>query len=135
MSRAPLVLAAIVIAAGCSETDTEYRGGEVAPDQELEGSGVEVTVEPVDFDTLTWFTEGRTVEFQGRTYIVAGNPVYDPAVERVGEFEGTPLYAEPGVASPPQRLYIPLENDYWQMLEAGAAGPGPGSEDTLTRLR
>lgn len=40
-------------------------------------------------------------------------------VTHAGEFEGTPLYAEVGVAAPFSKLFIPLEDDYWQMLTPG----------------
>jgi hypothetical protein len=73
---------------------------------------------PVDLDTLTWVTEGRVVEHEGSRWTVVGPPVFEPmALEHVGEFEGTPLYAERGTVSPPQRLYIPTGAGYWQMLE------------------
>jgi hypothetical protein len=82
----------------------------------------EPPVEPVDVDTLAWFGEGRTVEHAGYRWVIVGPPVYEPlALTRVGEFEGTPLYAERSVASPQRRLYIPVGGGYWQMLERGEA--------------
>jgi hypothetical protein len=96
-------------------------------------------VVPVEMDTLTWFREGHTVEHAGLRWVMVGPPVYEPlALTRVGDFQGTPLYAERGVASPPRRIYIPVGGGYWQMLEQGQAvapadtatdmGPVPGPE-------
>lgn len=94
------------------------------PDQEARPG--EPAAEPVDVDTLAWFGEGRTVEYQGYRWVIVGPPVYDPlALERVGDFEGTPLYGEQGVATPHRRLYIPVGGGYWQMLER-VDTPGPG---------
>lgn len=80
--------------------------------------GDEPPVEAVSLDTLSWAVEGRTVEHEGGRYAMVGPPVFEPvALTRVGEFEGTPLYAERAVASPPRRLFIPVGGGYWQMLE------------------
>lgn len=49
-------------------------------------------------------------------------PVIDPVVERVGQFEGTPLYADVNTAPPYDELFVPLANDYWQLLEEGPTG-------------
>jgi hypothetical protein len=84
--------------------------------------GGEPGVEPVDVDTLAWFGEGRTVEHAGYRWVIVGPPVYNPAaLTRVGDFEGTPLYAQRGVASPQRRMFIPVGGGYWQMLERGEA--------------
>ncbi|MFP4623373.1 MAG: hypothetical protein ACLFRX_04270 [Gemmatimonadota bacterium] len=117
-----VMLAALAVSA-CGETDVQDRGGEPAPGEEVEDMGLERKVEPVNLDTVAWFSEGRTVTFENRNWILAGEPVFDPAVVYVGEFEGTPLYAEVGEASPHDALFIPLENDYWQLLEPGTAPP------------
>jgi hypothetical protein len=102
------------------------------PDRDARSAG-EPGVEPVDVDTLAWFGEGRTVEYAGARWVIVGPPVYEPlALERVGDFEGTPLYAERGVASPQRRLYIPVGGGYWQMLErVETMGPGEIPEGEL----
>jgi hypothetical protein len=128
MKRTAMLLITLVLA-GCGDTDVANRGGELEPGQEIEDMGMERDVEAVDLDTVAWFNEGRTVEFNDRTWIVAGEPIFDPDVTYVGEFEGTPLYAEVGVSSPYNGLYIPLENDYWQFLEEGGV-PAPDTADT-----
>lgn len=110
MKRAAILILA-GLAAACGDTDVDG-GREAVADTAID-------VEPVNLDTVDWFTEGRPVEFAGRTWLVAGEPVIDPAVERVGEFEGTPLFAEVNTAQPYNELFVPLENDYWQMLEEG----------------
>lgn len=107
MKRTTTMLLAGLLLGACGDTD--------APE-----------VEPVQMDTLRWFSEGRTVEFQGRTWIVVGAPMFDPMVEYVGEFEGTPLYAEIG-ATTPSALYIPVGGDRWQRLEP--APPPPAGEE------
>lgn len=117
MQRAAILSLAALAALACGETDVD--GARQAMD-------TVPAVEPVDLDTVDWFVEGRTVEFDDRTWLVAGEPVIDPVVERVGEFEGTPLYAEVNTMEPYNELFIPLENDYWQMLERG-----PAAADTL----
>jgi hypothetical protein len=93
-------------------------------DRDAGADGEEVV--PVDMDTLSWFQQGQVVEHAGHRWVMVGPPVYDPlALTRVGDFQGTPLYAERGVASPPSRLYIPVGGGYWQMLERGE-GVAPG---------
>jgi hypothetical protein len=91
------------------------------PDREARPNG-EPAVQPVDMDTVAWFREGRVVAHGGYRWVITGPPVYEPlALTRVGEFEGTPLYGERSVASPPRRIYIPVGGGYWQMLERGQA--------------
>jgi hypothetical protein len=103
MGRLMLVALIGLFTAACPDRDT--RAGEPQ-------------VDPVDVDTLAWFGEGRTVEHAGYRWVIVGPPVYEPlALHQVGDFEGTPLYAERGVASPPRRVYIPVGGGYWQMLE------------------
>ncbi len=131
MRRTALLLVPLLLA-GCGDTDVADRGEELEPGQELEDMGMERDVEPVDLDTVAWFTEGRTVALNDRTWIVAGEPIFDPAVEYVGEFEGTPLYADVGVSPPYDALYVPLENDYWQLLEEGRALPDTIGDTTGT---
>ena len=116
-----MTLMALVLTA-CGDTDVANRGGELEPGQEVEDLGLERDVEPVDLDTVAWLAEGGTLDFDGRTWIIAGEPVFDPDVEWVGEARGTPLYAEVGTSPPYDELFIPLENDYWQLMEEGAAG-------------
>lgn len=118
-SMAMIVLAAL-LTVGCEETD--------AP-------GAENGVEPVDMDTVAWLNEGRTVEFNDRSWILTGEPVYDPTVEHVGEFEGTPLYANLGVTPPYSALYIPLDMDYWQRLEPVGASPMPETDTGVSEIR
>ena len=115
MKRTAILMLVSLVAAACGDTDVDD-GREAMADTTLQ-------VEPVDLDTIAWFTEGRVVEFNERTWIVAGEPVIDPIVERVGEFEGTPLYAEVNTTSPYNALYVPLEHDYWQLLEEGPDVP------------
>lgn len=122
-----VALLATMVAA-CGDTDVANRGEEIAPGQEIEDSGVELDVQAVELEAQPWFRQGGTVSFEGRTWLLTGEPVYDPAVEHVGEYQGTPLYAEVGTAAPYRELFIPLENDYWQMLTP-ATEPG---EDTVT---
>jgi hypothetical protein len=87
------------------------------PDRDAERTG-EPAIEAVSVDTLAWVREGRMVEHEGGRWVVVGPPVYEPlALMHIGDFEGTPLYAERGVASPQRRLYIPVGGGYWQMLE------------------
>ena len=43
-----LVAVAAALAVACGDTDVDYRGGEIEPGQQLEDSGVELDVEPVD---------------------------------------------------------------------------------------
>lgn len=117
--RGATLVAALAVAltvAGCDDTDRPNTGEEIAPGEELEDGGVEVDVEPVVLEEQRWFREGGTVEYNGRTWILQGSPVYDPAVTYVGEYEGTPLYAEVGTSAPYDELFIPLEDDYWQLL-------------------
>ena len=117
------ILALAALVAACGETDVDG-GREVAGDAVAE-------VETVALDTVDWFTEGRDVVFNERAWIPAGEPVLDPAVERVGEFEGTPLYVEVNTSAPYDALFVPLENDYWQMLEEAPAAPTAGPMDTV----
>ncbi len=107
MARMILVTVIALAVAGCPEPET--RAGQPP-------------VESVDMDTLSWATEGRSVEHGGARWVMVGPPVYEPlALTQVGNFEGTPLYAERGVAEPQRRLYIPVGGGYWQMLERGQA--------------
>ena len=115
MKRVPILVLVTLMTAACGDTDVD-RGGEAMTD-------TTPAVEPVQLDTIDWFTEGRDVMFNERSWVVAGEPVIDPIVERVGEFEGTPLYAEVNTAPPYNALYIPLEDDYWQLLEEGPDVP------------
>lgn len=115
MKRAAILALGGFATLACGETDVD--GGRQMQDTVPE-------VQPVDLDTVDWFVEGRTVDFNGRTWLIAGEPVIDPVVERVGEFEGTPLYAEVNTMEPYNELFIPLEHDYWQLLEEGPAVPG-----------
>ena len=114
MKRVAILIVAGLVAA-CGDTDVD--GGREAM------MDTTITVEPVQVDTLDWFVEGRTVEFDDRTWIIAGEPTIDPVVERVGEFEGTPLFAEVNTNPPYNELFIPLEDDYWQLLEEGPPPP------------
>lgn len=122
MKRTAILMLVTLVAAGCGDTDVDG-GREAMADTTIE-------VEPVDLDTIAWFTEGRDVVFNDRSWIVAGEPVIDPIVERVGEFEGTPLYAETNTAPPYNELYVPLEDDYWQLLEEGPDTPGEMGDTT-----
>lgn len=100
-----ILIALIGFATAACPAGDEARAGE--PD-----------VQPVDMDTLSWVLEGRVVEQDGGRWVLVGPPVFEPlALTRIGEFEGTPLYAERGVAAPQRRLYIPVGGGYWQMLE------------------
>ena len=117
MKRIAAMLAMILVPLACGETDVD--GGRAAVMDTVP------EVEPVDLDTVAWFVEGRTVVFDDRTWIVAGEPVIDPVVERAGEFEGTPLYADVNTTPPYDELFVPLEDDYWQLLEEG---PSPASD-------
>lgn len=100
-----LILVALIGLATAACPDRPERPGEPA-------------VEPVNMDTLAWVMEGRVVEHEGGRWTIVGPPVYEPvALAHIGEFEGTPLYAERGVATPPRRIYIPVGGGYWQMLE------------------
>lgn len=104
MKRLVLTGLVIVIMAACGDPDADRTG--------------EPAVEAVDVDTLAWVMQGRVVEHEGSRWVMVGPPVYEPlALTHVGEFEGTPLYAERGVATPQRRLYIPVGGGYWQMLE------------------
>lgn len=120
MGRITILALAALALPGCGDGEPPDRAEEPAPAQEVERASTENDVETVRLDTVTWFTEGRTVEFQDGTWIMVGEPVYDPIVERVGEFEGTPLYARVGVAAP-AALYIPVGGNYWQRLEPTTA--------------
>ena len=122
MKRAAILMLVGLVAA-CGETDVDG-GREAMADTTLE-------VQVVDLDTIAWFTEGRDVVFNDRTWIPAGEPVIDPVVEKVGEFEGTPLYAEVNTMPPYDALYVPLEDDYWQLLAEGATAPTAGPMDTV----
>jgi hypothetical protein len=78
----------------------------------------EPLVEAVEMDTLSWVQEGRPVELQGSHYAPVGPPVHDLLeLTHVGEFEGTPLYAERAATGPHQRLFVPVGGGYWQTLE------------------
>lgn len=118
-----LLLIALIgsIAPACGDRDPEHDG--------------EPEVRAVEMDTLAWFSEGRAVEHAGHRWVIVGPPVYDPlALTHVGDFEGTPLYAERGVASPPRRLYIPVGGRYWQMLERGqGVAPVDSPADTAVQ--
>jgi hypothetical protein len=105
MHRLTLVAALALLVAAC-------------PDRDAHGDGE--AVRPVDLDTVAWYSEGRAVEHGGFRWVVTGPPVYEPlTLEQVGEFEGTPLYRERGVATPPRRMYVPVGSGYWQLLERG----------------
>lgn len=122
MRTTAIAMAALVLVA-CSETDVANRGEDGALSQEIE---------PVDIQSMQWFQESGVVEFNGREWILQGEPVSDPGVERVGEFQGMPLYAEVGVTPPYNELFIPLEDDQWQMLqEASPATPATGAGDEV----
>lgn len=136
MRSAPTIVLATLLLAACGDTDVPERGGEPAPGEERSTHELEREVQPVELDTLPWFNEGRTVAFNGRDWIVVGEPIYDPIVEYVGEFDGTPLYAEVNVAPPYTQLFIPLDMDYWQLLEPATTSPQPATEDTgIARIR
>lgn len=130
MRRVTTIALVTLIVAACGDTDVANRGGELAPGEEIEDIGLERDVEAVGIDTMAWFREGRTVEHDGRSWIIVGPPMWDPMVEHVGEFEGTPLYAEAGVAPPYSSLFVPLGDDYWQRLEPSTAPPTPTTADT-----
>lgn len=108
-----LLFPLVAVAGACEDTDVPAAEREAAPGQEIDRTG---EVAPVDLQAQAWFRDSGTVDFNGRTWLITGEPIYDPAVERVGEYQGTPLYAEVGTARPYTRLFIPLENDLWQML-------------------
>lgn len=135
MRRTMMAALAALAAVACGDTDVANRGGEPAAEQRIEDSGRELDVQPVDIEATAWFREGRSIEFNNRRWVLAGEPVFDPAVERVGEFEGTPLYSEVNVSPPYSELYIPLDNDYWQRLEAGPQEPAAPADDTATAGR
>lgn len=117
LARAPaLALVALLPLAACEETDVPDTGGQIAPGEERDGAPAELEVEPVDLEEQAWFREDGTVEFGGRSWSLSGEPIYDPAVEYVGEYQGTPLYADVNTMQPYSELFIPLENDLWQML-------------------
>lgn len=122
MKRTAILMFVSLIAVACGDTDVDG-GQEAMADTALQ-------VEPVDLDTIDWFTEGRDVVFNERSWIIAGEPVIDPIVERVGEFEGMPLYAEVNTTPPYNALYVPLEDDYWQMLEEGPDVPVESGDTT-----
>jgi hypothetical protein len=122
---AAFALLATLAGVSCERTDVPERGEELAPGEEL-GGGANRGVEPVDIQAQRWFREGRTLEFGDRRWVAVNEPIFDPAVAYVGEFEGTPLYAEVNMSPPYSKLFIPLENDYWQVLEQGR-GTGPDS--------
>ena len=129
MRRTPLltlVLLAAGAAAACDNTDVTNRAN-TTPGAESEAQGANVDVQTVDLESQRWFRESGTVDFDGRTWILSGEPLFDPAVERVGEYQGTPLYAEVNTAQPYSELFIPLENDLWQMLVPGDAGNPVGN--------
>lgn len=128
-----IVMAAFTLMA-CGETDVAERGDELAPGQEQGSHELQREVQPVTLDTLRWFNEGRTVTFNDRDWIVAGEPIYDPAVEHVGEFEGTPLYTEVNVMPPYTQLFIPLDKDYWQLLEPVNPSPQPAPEEGVGEI-
>jgi hypothetical protein len=105
MHRVTLVAALALLVAACPDRDAHE-----------EGDGVR----PVDLDTVAWYRDGRAVEHDGYRWVITGPPVYEPlALTPAGDFEGTPLYGERGVAPPPRRLYVPVGGGYWQMLERG----------------
>ncbi|MGK7311326.1 MAG: hypothetical protein ACN0LA_03730 [Candidatus Longimicrobiales bacterium M2_2A_002] len=131
MKRTAILMLLSLVGAACGDTDVDS-GREAMADTTLQ-------VQPVDLDTIAWFTEGRDVVFNERSWIVAGEPVIDPVVERVGEFEGTPLYAEVNTTPPYNALYVPLEDDYWQLLEEGPDVPvetgDTAATDTTGRMQ
>ncbi|HSH45659.1 MAG TPA: hypothetical protein VK966_07370 [Longimicrobiales bacterium] len=119
--------AILLILAGAACADTDVENTEEARERLGNGDGVELEVTSVDLESQRWFREGRAVEFGNRKWIITGEPLYDPAVTPVGEFEGTQLFAEVGTSAPYSKLFIPLENDQWQMLTPGSPGePGEG---------
>ncbi|MFW6206006.1 MAG: hypothetical protein ACOC5I_02085 [Gemmatimonadota bacterium] len=111
MQRVPILLVTVLVAVACGDTDTD---GARAPETDAA-----VQVEPVDLDTLAWYTESRPVEFGGRMYLPVDPPVQNPVVDSVGTFEGTPLYVDADATIPYDRLLVPLEQDYWKVLELG----------------
>jgi hypothetical protein len=115
--RVIVVAAAVLLLAGCPDPDAGEPG--------------EPPVEAVQMDTVSWVQEGRMVEHSGNRYSPVGPPVYEPlALTHVGEFEGTPLYAERATASPQRRFFVPVGGGYWQMLERMDLmdPPAPGAD-------
>jgi hypothetical protein len=115
--RLILAIATVLLLAAC-------------PDPDARGAG-EPPLDAVEMDTISWVQEGRVVEHGGNRYAPVGPPVYEPlALTHVGDFEGTPLYAERGTAAPQRRLFIPVGSGYWQMLERleGMDPPAPGTD-------
>jgi hypothetical protein len=58
-----------------------------------------------------WFVGGEPITFQNQRYVRFGLPrVITPPdqVSRVGEFQGVPVFAEPGATGAPSVIYLPI---------------------------
>ena len=133
MRRTTAMLVAALLMTGCGDGDGADRAAEPAAEAPPgDGAGTVSADESVTIQNAPWFREGGILEFNGRQWIISGEPVFDPAVEQVGEYQGTPLFAEPNVAPPRSRLFVPLGDDYWQMLEP--VTPADVTDDAIEGL-
>lgn len=77
---------------------------------------------PQAADPYAWLREGRPIVFEGQEWRPVGEPLQAPATEfqRVGEFEGMPLYAAARDRAPYDTLFFPIGEGLWQPLEGRA---------------
>lgn len=68
-----------------------------------------------------WYENDDEVDFERRGYQKSGGEVRLDCsdIMQVGEFNGVPLFADRGTASPYQTLYIPVRPGVWQAYQSG----------------
>lgn len=89
---------------------------------------MEDTIPTYNPDTLAWVEQSRPVVFDDRGWLRTGESVVSPSVVRVGQFEGTVLFAPADESPPYQHLLIPVGDRRWQMLEPISRLPEPGAD-------
>ena len=72
-------------------------------------------------DGREWFTGDEPIELDEREYSKSGEPLRLACadIERVGEHEGVPLFAERGGERPHDIVYVPVTPGVWQGYEHG----------------
>lgn len=70
-----------------------------------------------------WFDSDAPIEFEEREYVQSGGEVgLDCSnIMRVGDFDGVPLFADVGAASPYETLYVPVRPGVWQAYQTDLA--------------
>jgi alpha-tubulin suppressor-like RCC1 family protein len=98
---------------------------------------VHSTAQPQYAAGQTWFIQNERMMTMGRTYVQFGvQRVPDTRIlNRVGSYEGVPLFAEFGASHPPSVLYLPIrpgcEMQPYQVYHFMPARPQPTSVEPL----